>query len=116
MLAFWRTTPRLFICRAGKLPIMAIVIVNKTATPTLAVAPLQSKRTTGHAKPLPFNKADLLKPGRLKPGHLMHLFGISHSTLYKRRADGLIPPPDLKEYGRPLWFTSTIAPFFGVKG
>ena len=91
---------------------MAIVIV-KTAPP--AGTPSKPNRAIGHAKPLPFNKADLVKPGRLKPGHLMTLFGISHSTLYKRRADGLIPPPDLKEYGRPLWFTSTIAPLFGVK-
>ncbi|QMV75067.1 hypothetical protein HS961_20705 [Comamonas piscis] len=94
---------------------MAIVIVKKTAAPTQAVTPSQSKRTTGHAKPLPIDTSALLKPGRLKPGHLMTLFGISHSTLYARRATGLIPPPDLKEYGRPLWFTSTIAPFFGVK-
>lgn len=93
---------------------MAIVIV-KTAPHSQAGTPSKPKRAIGHAKPLPFNKADLVKPGRLKPGHLMTLFGISHSTLYKRRADGLIPPPDLKEYGRPLWFTSTIAPFFGVK-
>lgn len=95
---------------------MPVVIVNKSAKPTQAVTPSQSKRATGHAKPLPIDKSALLKPGRLKPGHLMTLFGISHSTLYKRRADGVIPPPDLKEYGRPLWFTSTIAPFFGVKG
>lgn len=94
---------------------MAIVIV-KTATPIQAGTPSNPKRTMGHAKPLPFNKADLLKPGRLKPGHLMTLFGISHSTLYKRRADGLIPPPDLKEYGRPLWFTSTIGFFVVSRG
>ena len=92
------------------------VTINKAPTAEKPATTKNLKGKPGHAKPLPFNKADLLKPGRLKPGHLMTLFGISHSTLYKRRADGLIPPPDLKEYGRPLWFTSTIAPFFGVKG
>jgi hypothetical protein len=95
---------------------MPVVILNKTAAPTQAVTSSKPKKTTGHAKPLPIDKSALLKPGRLRPGHLMHLFEISHTTLYARLAEGLIPPPDLKECKRPIWFTSTIAPLFGVKG
>ena len=94
---------------------MPVVFVKKTATHE-PVTSSKLKKATGHAKPLAIDKSALLKPGRLKPGHLMTLYGISHSTLYKRRADGLIPPPDLTEYGRPLWFTHTIAAAFGVKG
>lgn len=89
-----------------------IVCRSETAAPT---PKKPTKGKPGHAKPIPIDKSALLKPGRLRPGHLMHLYGISHSTLYKRREAGLIPKPDLTEHHRPIWFTSTIAPFFGVK-
>jgi len=41
-----------------------------------------SSHGTGHAKPLPVT-LDLNQPGRLRVGHLLTLFGISHSSLYK---------------------------------
>lgn len=71
------------------------------------------KGKPGHAKPIPIDKSALLRPGRLRPGHLMHLYGISHSTLYKRREEGLIPRLTWTEHHRPIWFTSTIAPWLG---
>lgn len=56
------------------------------------------------------------QPGRLRIAHLQYLLGISHSTVYKRMEQGLIPPPDgydLKnrpkgKQGRPYWNTATI--------
>lgn len=93
---------------------MAINFLDKSGEPT-PTPKKPTKGKSGHAKPIPIDKSALLKPGRLRPGHLMHLYGISHSTLYKRREAGLIPKPDLTEHHRPIWFTSTIAPFFGVK-
>ena len=90
--------------------------INIVSRPDSATAPAKKpKGKPGHAKPIPIDKSALTKPGRLRPGHLMHLYGISHSTLYKKRAEGSIPKPDLVEHHRPIWFTSTIAPFFGVK-
>lgn len=88
------------------------------AAPVAAVAaPTAKPKPQGHCKPLPFDVADLHKPGRLRVGHLMALFAVSHSTFYKYQAAGLIPKPDGKEFKRPFWFTSTVLPYFtGTKG
>lgn len=96
---------------------MPVVFIKKSGlgVNSASLTTHKVKGKVGHAKCLPFDRADLWKPGRLKPGHLMSLFEISHSTLYVRRAEGIIPPPDLVEKNRPIWFTSTIAPFFGIK-
>lgn len=103
---------------------MPITIIKKSAAPAVAVqAPAEATTPTteakpkpqGHCKPLPFDPADLRKPGRLRVGHLMALFDVSHSTFYKHVAAGLIPKPDGYDFKRPFWFTATIAPLFGVK-
>ena len=112
---------------------MSISIVKKTAAPAavapaapaaahsvaaLPVAlPTAKPKPQGHCKPLPFDVADLHKPGRLRVGHLLTLFAVSHSTFYKYQAAGLIPKPDGREFKRPFWFTSTVLPYFtGTKG
>lgn len=101
---------------------MPVNYVKKSAAPAAVVpsaapaAPKPIKKALqGHCQPLPFDTADLCKPGRLHIGHLMTLFKVSHSTYYKRAEAGLIPPPDGFDFRRPYWYTSTIAPFFGVK-
>lgn len=62
----------------------------------------------GHSKPLPVNAIELDKPGRLRAGHLMTLFSVSHSTLYNHMHSGLIPQADGTDGIRPFWNTSTI--------
>lgn len=61
----------------------------------------------GHSKALPVN-ISLDQPGRLRVGHLMNLFSVSHATLYSRIKNGLIPKCDGKDGGRPFWKTETI--------
>lgn len=62
-----------------------------------------------HTKPRPIDLVDLSKPGRLRVGHMLTLFSVSHSTLYARMAAGTIPKADGKD-GRPYWLTSTVKP------
>lgn len=107
-------------------PVMPVTFITKSAaTPVGAVASshqsfagsAKKQRAQGHCKPLPFDFADLHKPGRLRVGHLMYLFSVSHSTFYKYQAAGLIPKPDGKEFKRPFWLTSTLLPYFsGTSG
>lgn len=66
--------------------------------------PTSSKR--GHAKPLP--RPDLTQPGRLRVGHLMTFYGLSHSSVYAHLKRKLLPPPDGVVAGRPYWKTETI--------
>jgi hypothetical protein len=66
----------------------------------------QSKPNIGHSKSLP--RPDLNAPGRLRIGHLMTLYGLSHSTFYEHRKRLLLPPPDGSVAGRPYWRTETI--------
>lgn len=63
-------------------------------------------------KPLP---VPLDQPARLRVGHLMFLYLCSHTTIYNKLRDGLIPPPDGHD-PRPYWLTSTIRPEFAEKG
>jgi hypothetical protein len=100
---------------------MPVTYISKsTATSVGFPAPSQKsctgnakkQRIQGHCKPIPFDFADLHKPGRLRVGQLMHLFSVSHSTFYKHLAAGLIPKPDGKDLKRPFWFTSTLLPYF----
>jgi hypothetical protein len=63
---------------------------------------------TARPKPLP---VPLDQPGRLRIGHLMHLYGCSHTTIYSRIRSGFIPAPDGRD-PRPYWLTSTINPHF----
>lgn len=58
----------------------------------------------------------LTQPGRLRISNLQALLSLSHTTIYRRMEQGLIPPPDgwdmpsrpKGRQGRPYWFTSTI--------
>lgn len=76
------------------------------------------KKVRRHARRPMFPAIPLDQPGRLRIAHLQALFNISHSTVYKRIEQGLIPPPDgydLKnrpkgKQGRPYWNTATIRP------
>jgi hypothetical protein len=63
---------------------------------------------SGHSKALPIAGIDLQQPGRLRAGHLMTLFSVSHSTLYNRIRTGLIPKPDGTDGARPYWKTDTV--------
>lgn len=63
---------------------------------------------SGHSKALPIAGIDLQQPGRLRAGHLMTLFSVSHSTLYNRIRTGLIPKPDGIDGARPFWKTETV--------
>jgi hypothetical protein len=60
----------------------------------------------GHAKPLP--RPDLNVPGRLRVGHLMTLYGLSHSSVYAHIDKLLLPPHDGVVAGRRYWRTETI--------
>ena len=102
---------------------MPVKIVKKDAAPAVVVpaaapaAPPAKPKPQGHCKALPFDTADLCKPGRLRVGHLLTLFEVSHSTFYKYQAAGLIPKADGHDLKRPFWFTSTVLPYFtGEKG
>ncbi len=72
-----------------------------------SVASSRKPRQT-HARAAPIDNVDLNKPGRLRVGHLMTLFSISHSTLYARLRSGELPAPDGKDGARPYWSTATI--------
>lgn len=61
---------------------------------------------SGHSKALP--RVDLNQPARLKIGHLMTLYGLSHSSIYTYLRKKLIPAPDGVIRGRPYWRTDTI--------
>jgi hypothetical protein len=67
----------------------------------------QSRRAT-HTRARPLTNIDLDKPGRLRVGHLLTLFTVSHSTLYLRIKQGYIPAPDGKDGSRPYWQNATI--------
>ncbi len=80
---------------------------KSNAPDALAVHPSKDKKKQGHAKPLPLT-LDLNQPGRLRVGHLMNLFSISHATLYARLMTGSLPKPDGRDGKRPYWKTSTV--------
>lgn len=60
-----------------------------------------------HTKPQNLRLIDLSQPGRIRVGHLMTLFSVSHSALYRRLRNGAIPIADGND-GRPFWRTETI--------
>ena len=64
-------------------------------------------RKRGHARPLAVT-VDLHQPARLRAGHLMNLFAVSHASLYKRLRDGRLPKPDGYDGRRPFWNSATI--------
>lgn len=64
------------------------------------------KPARGHSKCLPL--PDLAYPGRLRVGHLMTFYGLSHSSIYTYLRRNWIPAPDGKIGSRPYWLTKTI--------
>lgn len=72
----------------------------------MSVTVIQRKPNHGHSKPLP--RIDLNLPARLRVGHLMSYYGLSHSAVYVHLDKGLIPPADGKIGGRKYWRTETI--------
>ena len=87
--------------------------VKPTSAPAsnTAAVPAQKPKAT-HTKRRPYDRANLLKPGRLKTGEMLDLYGVSHSTFYQYRGKGIVPEPDGHILNRPYWLTSTIAPHF----
>jgi len=73
---------------------------------TINNAPKPRPAQRGHAKALPC--PDLNQPGRLRIGHLMTLYGLSHSSIYAHLLKKLIPEPDGKISRRLYWRTNTI--------
>ena len=78
---------------------------------TTSATPTKKPKAT-HTKRRPYDRANLLKPGRLKTGEMLDLYGVSHSTFYVYKSKGLVPQPDGHIMGRPYWLTATIAPHF----
>lgn len=80
--------------------------------------PVNFKKGSKHARLAVEPPFSLDQPGRLRVCHLMWLFSISHTTLYQRIEEELIPPPDGYDMpnrpkgrqGRPYWLTSTVRP------
>lgn len=76
------------------------------------------QKVSKHARKAAPPLMPLDQPGRLRVCHLMWLFSISHTTLYNRIAEGILPPPDgydmpnrpKGQQGRPYWNTETIRP------
>jgi predicted DNA-binding transcriptional regulator AlpA len=65
-----------------------------------------SKHGRGHSKPLIVG--DLNAPGRIRIGHLMTLYRLSHSSIYVHLKKGLLPKEDGTVAGHKFWLTSTI--------
>ena len=85
---------------------MALTFINRV--PPAPAPEVTSNVKRGHSKSLSVATIDLDKPGRLRAGHLLTLFSVSHSTLYNRINAGLIPQADGADGARPFWNTSTI--------
>lgn len=90
---------------------MALKISPSVVSAPVASAPVASASNGGgrnHTKAKSLENVDLEKPGWLRVGHLMTLFSVSHSTLYKHIKHGQIPAPDGHTGKRPYWRTETI--------
>ncbi len=72
----------------------------------MAIIIHHQKSQRGHSKALP--QVDLNQPGRLRIGHLMTFYGLSHSSVYVHIKKKLLPQPDGQVAGRPYWRTETI--------
>ena len=117
--------PMAFLFPRPGLQKMAIIRINKAplaATASQAaeqILPVESAQVTQpkkskatHTKRRPYDRANLLKPGRLKTGEMLDLYSVSHSTFYRHLAEGIIPKPDGHILNRPYWLTATVAPHF----
>lgn len=65
----------------------------------------KAKQHAGHSKALPVT-LDLHQPGRLRVGHMLTLFGVSHSGFYAGLGSKY-PSPDGYDGKRPYWKTGT---------
>ncbi len=85
--------------------------------------PAPEARARKHARPASTPKISLYQPGRLRLSDLQALFAVSHTTIYRRMKQGLIPSPDgwdmpeqpKGHQGRPYWLTGTIRPYLEPK-
>jgi predicted DNA-binding transcriptional regulator AlpA len=85
---------------------MALQIRNSESTVTEVVSP--KPRRIGHTRARPVSGIDLSQPGRLRVGHMLTLFGVSHSTLYSHIKAGRIPKADGSDGTRSYWLTATV--------
>jgi len=85
--------------------IMAVIITRRSEKLPKSVAQPAAKKK-GHCKPLPVT-IDLNQPGRLRVGHCLTLFSVSHASFY-RGLGKKYPKPDGND-GRPYWSTATIS-------
>ena len=87
---------------------MALIVQsnNKNAATDCAAT-----KKLGHTRPASVADIELSKPGRLRVGHLMTYFSVSHSTLYEHMKSGRVPKPDGRDGKRPFWNTATIRPY-----
>lgn len=84
---------------------MTVEIVKKNIDKLKPVRQ-KSNSLTGHSRALPIT-IDIKQPGWLRIGHLMTIFGVSHSALYKGLGTKY-PQADGKDGKRPYWNTKTI--------
>lgn len=94
---------------AGEAAIQAATV---DATPTKAK---HKNKKPGQARRLPIHDVCFEKPQRLRVGHLLTIFQISASQLYKMLASGELPPP-AGHFGEgkrptPYWLSTDIAKF-----
>lgn len=93
--------------------------VGGEGTPPVSNVPAARK----HARPGTAPKISLYQPGRLRIENLQALLSVSHTTIYRRIKQKLIPPPDgwdmpdqpKGRQGRPYWHTATIRPYLEPK-
>lgn len=81
-----------------------------TTNPPIADVKGAKRRRVTHTRSCSVENVDLNKPGRLRVGHLLTLFSISHSSLYARIKQGSFPGADGYDGSRPYWRTSSIRP------
>ena len=89
------------------------LIIGIPAKKNLSVQAAKKPRRTGHAQALPVFDIDLSQPGRLRVGHMMTLFNVSHSTFYAHIRAGRIPKRDGSDGSRPFWLTGTVVKALG---
>lgn len=85
-------------------------------TPAKGTATTAKKAPQGHTKARPIDGIcfDPSKPSRLRVGHLLTIYGVSHSGLYNMLKRGDVPKPDghfgTEKRPIPFWLTTSIDP------
>lgn len=88
---------------------MALII--KSADLSRSVASQGGPKRQTHTRARPLTGIDMSSSVRLRVGHMLTLFSISHSTLYTRMAAGQIPKPDGRDGKRPYWSAAKVQVF-----